>query len=86
MLLGAVIPVGQALETEGGAVTNVELLLGVGSSYSFWFVFGLVILIAMFLPEVINNAPAVVLMAPIAICVANEVGTLIYPFLLAVAI
>jgi di/tricarboxylate transporter len=86
VLLGALIPVGAALESTGGAQSIADLLLRVGSGAP--PVVSLVILLvgAMTLSDVINNAAAAVLMAPIAFKVAVGLDASPDPFLICVAV
>ncbi|MCB0197600.1 MAG: SLC13 family permease [Anaerolineae bacterium] len=86
VLLGAMIPVGQALETTGGATRIAELLLQTTGDISPPIILGLVLLVTMFLSDVINNAAAAIVMAPVGIHLANGLGVSIDPFLLAIAI
>lgn len=86
VLLGAMIPVGTALETTGGAQSIANAILGLGDNISPWLLLVVVITVTMFLSDIINNAATVVLMAPIAISVAKGSGLSIDPFLMAVAV
>lgn len=86
VLLGAMIPVGQALETSGGAELIASQLLYLGSSLPAWAMLAMVLIVTMFLSDVINNAATVVLMAPISMSVAQGINASIDPFLMAVAI
>ncbi len=86
VLLGAMIPVGTALETTGGAASIAGFILDVGGSMPTWAILTIILVVTMFLSDIINNAATVVLMAPIAISVANALGYSIDPFLMAVAI
>ncbi|MCA9837408.1 MAG: SLC13 family permease [Trueperaceae bacterium] len=86
VLLGAMIPVGEALETTGGAQRIAEFLLASTSALSPTIILGLVLLMAMFLSDVINNAAAAIVMAPIGISLANGLGVSADAFLLAIAI
>lgn len=86
ILLGAMIPVGQALETTGGATLIAHSILQAASSLSPIFVLGLLLAGTMLLSAVINNAAAAIVMAPVAIQVANGIGASADPFLLAIAI
>jgi len=51
-----------------------------------WAMLTIILVVTMFLSDIINNAATVVLMAPIAISVANGLGYSSDPFLMAVAI
>ena len=86
MLLGAMIPVGEALETTGGAARIAAMIVGLGGDVPAWAMLGIVLVTAMLLSAVINNAAAVILMAPIGIGVAETLGASPDPFLMAVAI
>ncbi len=86
VLLGAMIPVGTALETTGGAAGIAGLILDVGSNIPPWAILTIILVVTMFLSDIINNAATVVLMAPIAISIAKTLGFSIDPFLMAVAI
>lgn len=86
VLLGAMIPVGEALETTGGAARIAATFSGLGGSLPPWAMLGVVLVTTMLLSAVINNAAAVILMAPISIKVAETIGASIDPFLMAVAV
>jgi len=86
VLLGAMIPVGQALETSGGAALIAEAMLVWGVQWpAVVTLIGLFVL-TMMLSDVINNAAAAVLMAPIAVSLANGFDASVDPFLMAVAV
>ncbi|MCH7413651.1 SLC13 family permease [Belliella sp. R4-6] len=86
ILLGALLPLGTALETSGGASWIAEQLLTFKDSMPAWTILALVLIITMFLSDVINNAATVVLMAPIALNIASGMQVNIEPFLMAVAV
>lgn len=86
VLLGAMIPVGAALETTGGAKLIADQLLQLGDRLPLWAMLTTVLVVTMFLSDIINNAATVVLMAPIGISVAQGLGASIDPFLMAVAV
>ncbi|MDQ7820419.1 MAG: SLC13 family permease [Armatimonadota bacterium] len=86
VLLGAMIPVGQALETTGVATTIAGALLAVGQHLPPWATLTVVLVATMFLSDVINNTAAAVLMAPIGLGVARGLGVHSDAFLMAVAI
>jgi di/tricarboxylate transporter len=85
-LLGAMIPVGQALETTGGAQLLADLLLRVGSQLPPAIILAILLVALMFLSDLVNNAAAVVLMTPIAINIALGLGVSVDPFLMAMAV
>ena len=86
VLLGAMIPVGQALESSGGAGLIASKMLVVGKELPVWAMLAIVLVVTMFLSDIINNAATVVLMAPIGISIAQGIDASIDPFLMAVAI
>ncbi len=86
VLLAAMIPVGTALETSGGASWIASRILLTGEIFPPWAILTLILVVTMFLSDIINNAATVVLMAPIAISVANGLGLSADPFLMAVAV
>ena len=86
VLLGAMIPVGEALETTGGAARIASTLAGLGAFLPPWAMLGTLLVSTLLLSAIINNAAAVILMAPIGISVAQALGASLDPFLMAVAI
>lgn len=86
ILLGAMLPLGSALETTGGAETIANLLLKSSSFLPPSMLLAFLMLVTMLLTNVINNAAAAVLMAPIAISMAAGMGVSVDPMLMAVAV
>lgn len=86
ILLGAMIPVGKALEATGGANLIASQILHLGGQFPVWAILTIVLIVTMFLSDIINNAATVVLMAPISISVASGLGASLDPFLMAVAV
>jgi di/tricarboxylate transporter len=86
VVLAALIPVGQSLETTGVTPLIGEALLAATAGQSAYVSLALVLVITMFVSDVINNAATAVVMAPIAATVATGLGANADPFLMAVAI
>ena len=86
VLLGAMIPVGNALESTGGAQSIAAAIMSLGNNMPPWAMLTIILVVTMFLSDIINNAATVVLMAPIAIGIANGLGLSADPFLMAVAV
>ncbi len=86
ILLGAMIPVSQALESSGTAALAAEAMLDVVGPLSPWISVALILIVTMFLSDLVNNAAAALLMAPIAVGVAHGLGASIDPFLISVAV
>jgi di/tricarboxylate transporter len=86
VLVGAMIPVGGALESTGGAAVIAQLLVAGGPQASPVLMVSLFLVATMFLSDLVNNAAAAILVAPIAISTAGSLGVSADPFLMAVAI
>lgn len=86
VLLGAMMPLGTALESTGGATIIANSILHLGPDLPSWVILTLILTFTMLLSGVINNVATVVLMAPIAIGVAAGMGHSIDPYLMSVAI
>jgi di/tricarboxylate transporter len=86
ILLGAMLPVGEALETTGGAELIAAQIMNIGTEFPAWVIVAIVLVVTMFLSDVINNAATVVLMAPIGISIATGLNASIDPFLMAIAV
>ncbi|MFO8192639.1 MAG: SLC13 family permease [Bacillota bacterium] len=86
VLLGAMFPVSQALETTGGAELLADGILGVAGNVAPWVTLTIILVGTMFLSDLVNNAAAAVLMAPIAISVSAGLHASADPFLMAVAV
>lgn len=86
VLIGAMIPVSQALETTGGAQTIANSIVFVAGNAAPWVTLTVVLVATMFLSDIVNNAAAAVLMAPIVIGVAKGMGVSADPFLMSVAL
>jgi di/tricarboxylate transporter/nucleotide-binding universal stress UspA family protein len=70
VLLGAMIPVAGALEVTGGAELVAGELVGLTEGGPIWLVLVVILVTTMFLSDLVNNAAAAVVMAPIAFGVA----------------
>lgn len=86
VLLAAMIPVGEALETSGGAQLIADGLSQVAASTSLGVMLAILMVATMLLSNVVNNAAAAILVAPIAIDLASALGASADPFLMAVAV
>lgn len=86
VLLGAMIPVGVAFETSGGANLITHQIVELGNHFPIWVLLGIIMTVTILISSLINNAATVVLMAPIGINIARELNVAADPFLMAVAI
>ncbi len=86
VLLGAMIPVGEALRYTGGDGLIGGTIVGFSEFMDPTLILVLIMVATMLLSDVINNAATAVLMAPIAVSVAIGLGVNTDPFLMAVAV
>lgn len=86
VLLGAMIPVGLALETSGGADLIANQILKLGGGLAVWQILALIMAVTMLLSDIVNNAATAVLMAPIALSIAAGLSLSPDAFLMTVAI
>lgn len=86
VVLGALLPVGQSLQTSGVTDLIASGVVTVVAGQSIYIALALVLLVTMFVSDLINNAATAVVMAPIAATVAADLGANADPFLMAVAI
>jgi len=86
VLLGAMIPIGEALQTSGATETIATGLLEVTAGLGAVAVLGIVLVLTMTLSDVMNNAATAVVMAPLAVNLAVRLDANPDTFLMAVAV
>ncbi|MGD9852689.1 MAG: SLC13 family permease [Nitrospirales bacterium] len=86
VLLGAMIPIGRAIEHSGVSTILAELLVGLTAGFPPVVLLGVIMVLTMTLSDVMNNAATAVVMAPLSVAVAQSLGVHPDPFLMAVAI
>ena len=86
VLLAAMIPVGQAMETTGGAALIASQMLVLGENLSVASVLVMVLVGTALLSNVVNNAAAAIVVAPIALSLASELQVPSDAVLMAVAV
>lgn len=86
VMLAAMIPVGQALETSGISVNIANFISSTTEGMALPWLILVILVITMFVSDIINNAATAVIMAPIAANLALQVGQPVEPFLMAVAV
>lgn len=86
LLLGAIIPVGHAMEATGSAQIIADGLGTLSRAYGPAGTIATLLIGTTLLSNVINNAAAAVLMAPIAVQLAKSLSVSSDPFLMAVAV
>jgi len=86
ILLGGLIPVGRALESTGATELVANSIVNLTDGLPIYMIIALILVTTMFLSDIINNAATALVMAPISVGIANQLGVNIDPFLMAVAI
>lgn len=86
ILLGAMIPIGGALQTSGVTGLVADGLVMLTGAWPAAAILAIIIVVTMTLSDIINNAATAVVMAPISLAIADQLGVSADPFLMAVAI
>jgi di/tricarboxylate transporter len=86
VLIAAMLPIGEALETTGGSRLIADALLEIGQAASPAATVAILMVGVMLLSNVVNNAAAAVLAAPVAISLSRGMEASADPLLMAVAI
>lgn len=86
MLLGAMIPVTEALRTTGGTELIADAIATVSMNLSPPAILATVLVSTMLITPFLNNAATVLVMAPIAALLATKLNLNVDPFLMAVAV
>jgi len=86
VLLGSMIPIGQALQSSGGAETISNILINISYGATPVTILTSVLIITMLLSAVLNNVATVLVAAPISVEIAKTLTVNADTFLMAVAI
>lgn len=86
VMLAALIPVSDSLRTSGGSDLIAHWLGGVASGMPAWGALTMILITAMAVTPFLNNAATVLVMGPIAVGFASDLGYRPEAFLMAVAI
>lgn len=86
LTLGGMIPLGLALEKTGAATEIARLLVHLCAGLPPLFLLGAILLLAVILTQLIENAAVAIILAPIAFRVAIETGVDPKPFMVGLAI
>lgn len=86
VLLGAMIPIGGALEASGGTGLIAGAILDFAQGQSTVLVLTLLMIVTMTLSDVMNNTATAVIAAPIGFDIATRLGVSPDPFLMAIAV
>lgn len=86
VLLGAMLPLGGALQTTGTTDLLVDGILSIVGDLSPVFIIAVILIVTMTVSDVLNNAATAILMAPIAYNIATSLELNPDAFLMAVAV
>ena len=86
VLLGFLIPVGEALRTTGATEQIAFALVSVAGDIPLWALLALLMITSMLLSDLVHNTPTAILMAPIALSLAESFSLAPDPLFMAVAI
>ncbi|MEO8835944.1 MAG: SLC13 family permease [Caldimonas sp.] len=86
VMLGCLIPVGEALKDTGAAQVVADLLSIGAQHLPGYATVGLLLLVSMLLTPFLHHAAAVLVLGPVAAAVATQLGFRMEPFLMAVAL
>lgn len=86
VLLGAMIPVGGALEATGTTVLIANGIMSMLADAPPIILLAVVLVVTMTLSDIMNNAATAIVMAPIAVSIAVALGVSTDAFLMAVAV
>jgi di/tricarboxylate transporter len=85
VMLGCLIPVGEALNDTGAAKLMADGLTVLATHLPDYLAVGLIMVVSMLVTPLLHHAAAVLLMGPVAAAVAKNLGLGVDPFLMAVA-
>lgn len=85
VLIGALLPIGEAFETTGATQLLTNGLLSIVGTVSPIMVLGIVLLITMTLTDVLHNTATAIIMAPIGKVIAEQLSVNPDSFLIAIA-
>jgi di/tricarboxylate transporter len=86
VMIGAMIPVGEAVAKTGTADLIANELSRLGAVLPPYGILGVILVASMLITPIVHHAPAVLVMGPIAASLAQKLGYHIDPFLMAVSI
>jgi di/tricarboxylate transporter len=85
-LVAAILPVGIAMEKTGAALLMATAVSDVAGPYGVYALLAGFVVLSSALSQALDGAPAVVLVAPIALTVTDSMGVSPYPVMMAVSL
>ncbi len=86
IMLGAMIPIGTALQTTGLTEIVSNFISNYASDLNLFWILFIILIVTMATTDIINNAATAVIMAPISSGIATQLGYSVEPFLMVVAV
>jgi di/tricarboxylate transporter len=86
VLLGAMMPIGEAFQTTGATTLVADLVTALGTDLPAWVILAALIAVTMLLSDLLNNAATAVMMGPVALAMAKALEANPDTLLMAVAI
>ncbi len=86
VLLGSLIPLGQAFESAGNAQLIADGIVTVTAGAPAWVTLSVLMIVTMTLSDFLNNVATCLIAAPISVQIANTLGVNPDPFLMGVAV
>lgn len=86
VLLGSLIPLGQAFENAGNAQLIADGIVAVTAGAPAWVTLAVLMVVTMTLSDFLNNVATCLIAAPISVQIASSLGVNPDPFLMAVAV
>lgn len=86
VLLGAMIPIGSALEATGGTGLIADAILSAAEGQAVVVILAVLMIVTMTLSDVMNNTATAVIAAPIGVEIAKRLDVSPDPFLMAIAV
>lgn len=85
-LVAAILPVGIAMERTGAAALLAETVVQTAGNYGPYAVLGALVVLSSLLSQGLDGAPTVVLLGPVVMRTAEQVGVSPYPLLMGVGL
>lgn len=85
-LVAAILPVGIAMERTGAAALLAETVVNTAGGYGPYAVLGALVVLSSLLSQGLDGAPTVVLLGPVVMRTAEQVGVSPYPLLMGVGL
>ncbi|TKW65845.1 MAG: SLC13 family permease [Paracoccus denitrificans] len=86
VLLGSMIPLGQALDSTGGTTLIASGLASLTDGYPAWVALTMLMVTTMFMSDILNNNATTIIAAPVGIRLAEQLGVNADAFLMGIAV